>query len=272
MQAYRGMDIGTAKPSLETRRRIRHHLIDIAEPSEEVNVHVFQELGRRAIEDARGRGRRVVVAGGSGLHFRAIVDPMTFAPTDPTVRRRLEEADPASLRRRLLDADPSAAEILDVANPRRVVRALEILELTGDTPSARAARPESEAIDRYEAVVPFVAFGVDPGADVTRRIEARFRSMVRRGLLDEVASLDGRLGTTASQAVGYKELLPVARGEADLDEAMDEAIRATRALVKRQRTFFRRDPRIAWQPWQDDDGRRIAGAVETIGERASWTS
>ncbi len=272
MQAYRGMDIGTAKPSPETRRRIRHHLIDIADPSEEVNVQVFQELGREAIEDARGRGRRVVVAGGSGLHFRAIVDPMTFAPTDPTVRRRLEEEDPAGLRRRLVDADPSAADLLDMSNPRRVVRALEILELTGATPSVRATSPESGAIERYEAVMPFVGFGIDPGSDVTHRIEARFRSMLRRGLVDEVAGLEGRLGLTASQAVGYKELLPVVRGEADLDEAVDEAIRTTRALVKRQRTFFRRDPRIAWLPWQDDDGRRVADAVETIGERASWTS
>jgi tRNA dimethylallyltransferase len=272
MQVYRGMDIGTAKPSVETRRRIPHHMVDIADPAEEINVQRFQELARQAIADAHARGRKVVIAGGSGLHFRAIVDPMTFAPTDPAVRRRLEEDEPGILRRRLLEADPDAAEHLDVANPRRVVRALEILELTGETPSARSASAESGAVGRYEALFPFRAFGIDPGAGVAERIEERFRSMVAHGLLEEVAGLRGRLGVTAAQAVGYKELLPVVRGEAVLDDGVDQAIRATRGLVKRQRTFFRRDPRIAWLPWQDDDARRIADAVETIGERAAWTS
>jgi tRNA dimethylallyltransferase len=272
MQVYRGMDIGTAKPSPETRRRIPHHMVDIAEPSDEVNVQRFQDLARKAIADAHARGRRVVIAGGSGLHFRAIVDPMTFAPTDPDVRRRLEEGEPGVLRSRLLEADPDAAEHLDVANPRRVVRALEILELTGETPSARSVGAESRAVGRYEALLPFTAFGIDPGVGITLRIEERFRSMVAHGLLDEVAGLQGRLGVTAAQAVGYKELLPVVRGEAELDDGVAEAIRATRGLVKRQRTFFRRDPRIAWLPWQDDDARRIEDAVESIGERAAWTS
>lgn len=272
MQAYRGMDIGTAKPTPDIRQRIPHHLIDIADPSETLTVQRYQELGRTAIDEALVGHGRVVICGGSGLHFRALVDPMSFAPTDAGTRAQLEALDHDEARSRLLRDDPAAADHVDLGNPRRVVRALEVIELTGATPSARAASPEGMALARYEPQIPFTGIGIDPGPEIARRVEQRFDAMLASGLLDEVGGLAGRLGPTASQAVGYKELVPVAEGREDLETARDAALRATNALVKRQRTFFRRDPRIVWYPWQDEDTRRIETAVAAIGDRVAWNS
>ena len=270
MQVYRGMDIGTAKPDASTRDEIPHALVDIADPEEEVNVATIQSLGRAAIEDAQARGKPVLIVGGSGLHFRAIVDPMTFAPTDADVRARLDALIPDTARDRLLRIDPEADMHVDLANPRRVVRALEVYELTERTPTMRAQDPESAAVRGYESLIPVTAFGVDAGEGSADRVTARFDAMLEAGLLDEVRSLAGRLGLTARQAVGYKQMLPVLDGTSDLSEAREEAIRATNALVKRQRTFFRRDPRISWIPWQDDGGTETA--VRTIEEAVTWTS
>jgi tRNA dimethylallyltransferase len=272
MQVYRDMDIGTAKPSEVVRRRITHHMVDIADPAEDFSVQRFQAIGRPILEAEIAANRRVVIAGGSGLHLRCLVDPLTFAPTDPDVRDRLEREDVALLRVQLLERDPHAADHTDLANPRRVVRAMEVLELTGETPSDRARTPEAAALASYEPEVPFLAIGVDAGEDLRDRVDGRLHGMVERGLLDEVAGLQGRLGMTAAQAVGYKEFLPVVNGERPFDGAFEDAARATRALAKRQRTFFRRDPRIAWLPWQDEERDRIAQAIATIGERAAWIS
>lgn len=266
------MDIGTAKPRPEVRARIPHRMIDVAEPSDEFTVREFQALGREALDEVAAAGGRVVICGGSGLHFRALVDPMTFAPTDPDVRARLESLDPAVARARLVAADPDAGDHVDLDNPRRVVRALEIVELTDVTPTVRSQSAESRALAAYESVTPFVAIGIDAPEGIGIRIERRFDAMLDEGLLAEVAGLRDELGPTASQAVGYKELLPVVAGDRSLAEGRSEVLRATNALVKRQRTFFRRDPRIAWQPWQDDVERRIDSAIMTIGEATSWTS
>ena len=272
MQAYRGMDIGTAKPSIGVRRRIRHHMIDIAEPEDEVTVGQYQALGRMVLRDEESLGHRVIICGGSGLHFRSLVDPLIFPPRDPVVRAELEAQPLARLVDRLLGADPHAGDVVDLANPRRVVRALEILELTGETPSVRSRSADAMDVAAYRAILPFVGIGIDPGSGLPPRIRQRFDTMLDRGLMEEVAALDGRLGVTASQAVGYKELLPTVRGEADADEAIDQAINATMGLAKRQRTYFRRDPRIAWQPWQDSREERISDALRVIGEVAQWTS
>lgn len=272
MQVYRGMDIGTAKPSANVRARIKHHMIDILSPSEELTVKEYQQRGRAAIDEALAESGRVIVAGGSGLHFRALVDPLTFAPNDSSVRARLEAVPHDELSSRLLEIDESAGLHVDIDNPRRVVRALEIYELTGDSPTDRGSSSEALAVKSYVPEVPFVGFGVDTGAVLKADVEARFRGMLEAGLLDEVRGLDGTMGVTASQAVGYKELVPVVRGQEDLSDAVDRAVSATRSLVKRQRTYFRRDPRIAWLPWQDGGMADVQSAVQEIRERAAWTS
>ncbi len=257
MQVYRGMDIGTAKPNLAERSRLPHHLIDVVEPDEEFTVAETQRCGRRALTTARGP---MIIAGGSGLAFRAIVDPLEFPGRDPQARRQLEALDLATLRRQLEALDPDAADHVDLANPRRVVRALEIHAVTGATPSRRAKSPEAAAVREYVPLHPFRAVGLDPGDRLETRVVRRFDGMLEAGLLDEVAGLAGRLGRTAAQAVGYKELLPVVAGERPLAAGREEAIAATLAVAARQRTYFRRDPRIRWLEWDDDPAVRAERA------------
>jgi tRNA dimethylallyltransferase len=266
------MDIGTAKPSSSTRFRIPHRMIDIADPSEDLNAKWFQEIGRNAISAALESHGRVIIVGGSGLHFRALVDPLTFAPADKQIRTQLSRRSSDDLRASLIDVDPNVSDHIDLDNPRRVIRALEILELTGEAPSMRATSPEAEAVRNYRSVIDFTGFGVDTGKWAGDRVVDRFSAMLDAGLLREVERLAPSMGRTASQAVGYKELLPVVAGEDSLATATQLAIGATNALVKRQRTFFGRDPRIAWLPWQDDGERRVENAAHTIGEAVQWTS
>jgi len=272
MQVYRGMDIGTAKPDRATREAIPHHLIDLVEPESEFSVAEFQRRGRRVLDKLGERGAPAVITGGSGLHFRALVDPMTFGPTDDELRTELEGADVDDLVAELLAADIDAGQHVDLANPRRVVRAVEVLRMTGSTPSVRAGSPEQAALRSYTPLVPFAALGVDPGKALAARVEKRFDAMLDAGLLDEVAGLVGRLGRTARQAVGYKELLPVVAGRATLDAGREAAIGATLALAKRQRTYFGRDPRIRWLPWHDDAAVRLDSAHEALREEPVWTS
>lgn len=272
MQVYQGMDIGTAKPSVATRARLRHHLIDLVPPEVEFTVADFQRHGRGVLADLERRAVTAVIAGGSGLHHRALVDPLTFGPTDAALRTELEAAALEDLVTELLGSDPDAGAHVDLANPRRVVRAVEILRLSGETPSVRASRPEMEALRDYRPVVPHRSVGVDPGDALHERVTRRFTSMLQRGLLDEVARLAPRLGRTARQAVGYKELLPVVAGEASLEQGTANAIRATTALAKRQRTFFRRDPRIHWIPWDDDPVVRWDRVRSVLEEDPAWSS
>ncbi len=270
MQVYRGMDIGTAKPTPEERVDVPHYMVDLVEPEDEFTVADFQAAGRCVLHGNVAAGPFWIV-GGSGLHFRALVDPMDFPPTDPEVRAGLSGLEHAELTAKLVGVDPDAASHVDLANPRRVVRALEIHELTGDTPSTRATRPEAAALREYRAMVEVRAVGFDPGEALPSRVEERCDRMLAAGLLEEVAVLAGRLGPTARQAVGYKELLPVVAGEIDVDEGRARVVAATLALAKRQRTFFRRDPRIRWLPWSDDPGSRVEQATEVFEETA-WSS
>ncbi len=265
MQVYRGMDIGTAKPSVAIRAGIPHHMIDVAGPEDAYSVAEFQRDGV-PIVDRVARGATTVLVGGSGLHFRALVDPLEFPPTDEAVRAGVEAGDLTELLAELLGADPDAGEHVDLANPRRVRRAVEILRLTATTPSSRAGTSRARMVRDYEPRKPFVAIGLDPGSAIAGRVEARFDAMLAKGLLDEVAGLAERLGPTASQAVGYKELMPVVRGTTGIEEARRSAIAATMALVKRQRTFFRKDPRIRWLPWHDDPETRTAMATAVLEE------
>ena len=261
MQVYRRMDIGTAKPNRLQRRNIRHHMIDIVEPSQEFTVAEFRRAGRKVIDRA---GAPLVIAGGSGLHFRSLVDPMNFAPTDSGLRMRLESAPLSSLIAELIDHDPDAGSVIDLANGRRVVRAVEVFRLTGETPSARMASAESSDLRRYVSEVDFRGFGLDPGELVDSRIDDRLRSMRRGGLVDEVRMLQPTLGRTASRAVGYREVLRHLDGESDLNEAFEEIAKSTRNLARRQRTWFQRDPRIQWIPWVDDPSKSARRIVDSL--------
>jgi tRNA dimethylallyltransferase len=268
MQVYRGMDIGTAKPDLEARKRFGYHLVDLVDPWEELTVADYQRHGETVIASAGDEP--LVLAGGSGLHLRALVDPLEFPPTDDGLRAELEEEAPRALLDELLGADPGAGDVVDLANPRRVLRAVEVYRLTGATPTERVASAPGVAVRDYEPSRPFVGIGVDPGQELAGRVERRFDRMLADGLLEEVAGLSERMGRTARQAVGYQQLLPVVSGEATLTEARERAIRATLSLAKRQRTYFRRDPRVSWLPWHHEPRERVEAAVSQI--EGAWIS
>ena len=272
MQVDRGMDIGTAKPDAAACARVPHHLIDLVEPEESYTVAEYQSAGRTVLDALEAKGTTAVVAGGSGLHFRALVDPMSFAPTEPALRAELEAKPAADLVTELLGSDPEAAVHVDLANPRRVLRAVETIRLSGVTPSQRAGTAEAEAVRSYTPRLALVAVGLDPGEALEARVTARFDRMLVAGLLDEVDGLAPRLGRTARQAVGYKELIPVVDGELSREVGRAAAIQATLGLAKRQRTFFRRDPRIRWLTWHDDVDERVSGARRSLEEAKAWTS
>ena len=262
MQIYRGMDIGTAKPTLHDRRGIAHHLIDIVDPEEEFSVAEFRRQGRVVIETSESPV--LVITGGSGLHFRALVDPMSFAPTDPELRAGLEDRPDSDLVDVLLGIDPDARTLVDLANHRRVVRAVEIYQLTGETPSMRAGTALAEDVRRYVPEIGFVAVGVDPGAALEPRIEARLHRMREEGLVDEVRRLAPDLGRTARNAVGYRQVLSALRGDIGVDEAFARASSHTKRLARKQRTWFQRDPRIRWIPWIEDVEERSSRVLEAL--------
>ncbi len=245
MQVYRGMDIGTAKPGPDQRARVPHLMIDVVAPSVDYTVARFQGEARAAVDSVEGP---VLVVGGSGLHYRALVDPLEFPPTDAGLRERLDCEPVESLVTELLTVDPEAGVALDLANPRRVVRAVEIYRLTGATPSERLRSHSAEAVRRYQSVFDVAAFGLDPGANLEARITLRTQRMREDGLLDEVSRVAPSLGRLASLAVGYRDLLDVVSGSMQVDEGFKRVRRSTMALAKRQRTFFGRDPRIRWFP------------------------
>jgi tRNA dimethylallyltransferase len=248
MLVYRGMDIGTAKPTPEQQGRVPHHLLDVAEPSEPFSVARYQELAMAAIAEIRSRGRRVLLVGGSPLYERAVVDELGFPGTDPDTRGGLE-AEAAvvgvtGLHQRLAASDPAAAAKIEPGNVRRTVRALEVAELTGRPFSSFAGRWESYEPDRVRAA------GVWAPAEVLRtRIETRVAEMLECGWLDEVRGLVERgfaAWLTSAQAIGYAELARHLAGELTLDAAVAGTVRRTRSLARRQLAFFRRDPRIRW--------------------------
>lgn len=268
MQVYRGMDIGTAKPTPSERERVPHHMIDVVEPSEAYSVAEFRAAARGAMD---GTDRPLLIVGGSGLHFRSLVDPLDFAPTDPDVRIDIDRIAAPALVDELLQADPDAGDHVDLANPRRVERAVEILRISGATPTERASTSRAAAVRAYEPEVPFVAVGIDPGEGLAGRVAARWDRMVERGLRDEVAGLIPVWGETASRAVGYREMAHQVSGRWDAATTRRRAIDATTSLAHRQRTYFRRDPRIEWLEW-DDDPVRVAEAALRRFEEAGWTS
>jgi tRNA dimethylallyltransferase len=259
MQVYKGMDIGTAKPTMLERRRIVHHLIDVVEPEDEFSVAQFRRIGRAVIQ---GADSPVVEVGGSGLHFRALVDPMSFAPTDESLRSELASRRLDVLVTELLRVDPGAGAHVDLANKRRVIRAVEIFRLTGESPSARAVSAEADELRRYVPQVEFDAVGVDPGGAIDDRIDRRLGEMRAGGLVDEVAALHGRFGRTAGSAVGYREIVDYLENRCGLEESFTAIRRNTRKLARRQQTWFQRDPRIRWIPWIEDESERVERAME----------
>lgn len=245
---YRGMDIGSAKPPPELRARVPHHLIDVAEPSEAFTVARYKQLADEAVQGIRGRGHEPLLVGGSGLYFRAVVDDLAFPPTDAVVRQTLErEAElvgAAALHERLAATDPAAAAKIEPDNVRRTVRALEVVELTGQPFSAFAQAWESYE----EGVVRAAGIGISRLL-LLERIERRVDEQMAGGLLAEVSGLleRGFAGwLTASQAIGYAEMARHLQGELTLEEAISLTIKRTKALARRQLAWFRRDPRIRW--------------------------
>lgn len=260
MQVYRGMDIGTAKPTPLERRGIPHRMVDIVEPEDEFSVAEFRRLGREVIDGTDAPA--IVISGGSGLHFRALIDPMSFAPTDAALRAELEAAANSDLIDELLSIDAEAGAHVDLANPRRVVRAVEVSRLTGETPSGRAGSAIAEDIRRYVPEIGFEGVGIDPGGELDDRIRVRLEMMRGGGLVDEVRSLRGRMGRTARNGVGYREILDALDGVTDIDDAFTRIGINTRKLARRQRTWFQRDPRIRWIPWIDDIDQRTERVLE----------
>ena len=262
MQVYRGMNVGTAKPTHVERRGVTHHMIDVADPEDEFSAAEFRRMARAIVSESE---RPLIIAGGSGLHFRALVDPMTFAPTDTQLRERLEERPLEELVAELGAADVDAGRHVDLANRRRVVRAVEIYRLTGETPSGRHASAEAGKLRDYVPELEFKAVGIDPGQEIEGRIARRLADMRMGGLVEEVAGLRNRLGRTARTAVGYAEMLDYLDGAMTLDEAFAATEQSTRRLARRQRTWFQRDPRIRWLPWLGDPTAHAERVMETIG-------
>jgi tRNA dimethylallyltransferase len=256
MQLYAGMDIGTAKLSPAQRRGVPHHLLDIWDVRQPASVATYQRLAREAIAGIRGRGAVPVLAGGSGLYLRAALDNLEFPGTDPAVRGQLEAelaaAGPAALHARLASIDPTAAAAILPSNGRRVVRALEVIEVAG--------RPFAAVLPEYESRYPVTQIGLRVDrSELDRRIAERTARMWRDGLVDEVATLERaglREGRTASRALGYAQVLRYLAGECGEDDARAQTILATRRFARRQEAWFRRDPRVIWL----DAGRGDAGA------------
>lgn len=246
MQLYRGMDIGTAKLTVAERDGVPHHLLDIWEVTEPASVAEYQRLARTAVDDILSRGRVPLLVGGSGLYVRAVLERFEFPGTDAVLRERLErelaEVGPAPLYARLRAADPAAAEGILPGNGRRIVRALEVIELTG--------APFTASLPQPTPYYPSVQLGVDLDTGLLdERIALRVDRMWADGLVPETRELVGRglpEGRTASRALGYQQVLRMLAGELTESQAHDETVRATRRFVRRQRSWFRRDPRIHW--------------------------
>jgi len=248
MQVYKGMDIGTAKISIEDRQSIPHHLMDILTVKQDSTVAWYQDLARSKISEIHSRGKHAVIVGGTGLYIKSILDELNFPDTDPVVRAKLEleaaELGVAHLFNRLKELDPAAALAIDQANTRRVIRALEVIEITGKPFTANLPREDSS---RYPKALQFGLVMDRPS--LQERIDARVDRMWSAGLVDEVKHLEAeglREGATAKKALGYAQLLNVMDGIMSDDEAREETKRATRQYARRQETWFSRDARIQW--------------------------
>ena len=246
MQLYRGMDIGTAKVPMGERRGIPHHMLDVLDVTESANVADYQRAARSTIDDIHARGKHVVLVGGSGLFIQAVIEDLQFPGSEPSIRQRLEEdADrlgTESMYRRLHDFDPAAAANILPNNLRRIIRALEVLEITGSAPRTRLTKLP----DVYQSV----RVGLRrPREELATRIERRVNDMWEQGLVAEVAALETRGlrdGLTASKALGYAQVLNGLDGLCTMEQAALDTVSATRKFAKRQDSWFGRDQHISW--------------------------
>jgi tRNA dimethylallyltransferase len=264
MQVYRGMDIGTAKPTAAERGEVPHHLVDLVDPDVDFTVADY----RSAFDDARAgieaRSHRVLLVGGTGLYLRAVIDRLRIPGRYPSVRAELErEQDTVVLHERLMSLDPLAAARMEPMNRRRVVRALEV--------TLGAGRPFSSfgpGLTEYPPTEYLLVGVALPPAVVGRRIVERYRWQLDAGFVDEVRGLARRppgLSRTARQALGYKELLAHVEDGVPLDDAVDLAVRRTRQFARRQRAWFRRDPRIVWLDASEDPAEVLPGLLDLVG-------
>jgi len=248
MQLYRGMDIGTAKLGLGERGGIAHHLLDVLDVNQDSTVAWYQEQARALISEIHGRGKDVVIVGGTGLYIKAILDDLNFPDTNPEIRASLEleaqEFGAASLFARLQKLDPAAALAIDQANTRRIIRALEVIEITGQPFTANLPREDSS---RYPDAL---QFGLVMDRDHLReRIDLRVDRMWERGFVaevDQLISVGIKTGTTAQRALGYAQIIAMLDGLMSEDEAKEDTKRASRQYARRQETWFSRDARIQW--------------------------
>ncbi|HRW38358.1 MAG: tRNA (adenosine(37)-N6)-dimethylallyltransferase MiaA [Acidimicrobiales bacterium] len=261
MQVYRGMDLGTAKPTVAEQAEVRHHVIDLVDPTETFDVRRFQVAVADALADIADRDRRAVLVGGTGLYLQAVIDGFEIPGQFPEVAADLAaEPDTVAMHARLAELDPLAAARMEPTNRRRVVRALEVTLGSG-----RPFSSYGPGVDAYgDTPVRLVGIRL-PGEVIAARIEARYAEQMADGFLAEVEALHAGppLSRTAAQALGYRELLAhldarvAGRDRPTLDEALDEAVRRTRAFARRQRAWFRRDPRIAWLDAVHDPAERL---------------
>ena len=268
MQLYEGMDIGTAKLAPEEWAGVAHHLLDVWPVTKSASVSEYQASARATIADIHARGRVPVLVGGAGLYVRGALDRLEFPGESASIRARLyaelAESGPQRLHDRLAELDPAAAAAILPSNGRRIARALEVIEITG--------RPFVATMPGFESIYDTVYLGLDR-ADLDERVEARVHRMMRLGLLDEIRALlpyGLRDSPTAGKALGYQQLLACLDEDGvvtgDLDEAVQVTIRQTRRFVRRQRRWFRRDPRIRWfDAAADDLYGRIAPTLEACG-------
>jgi tRNA dimethylallyltransferase len=262
MQLYRGLDIGTAKLPMEARRGILHHQLDVLDIRQEASVAVYQQEARLDVAGIRSRRHQPILVGGSGLYVRAALDHLEIPPTDAAVRARIEAElaveGVAAMHARLRRADPLAAQAIEPKNERRVVRALEVIELTG--------RPFSATLPTRQYQLPTVTIGLlVPRPELDVRIGTRVHKMWDAGLLDEVRRLDAlglREGRTARKALGYSQAMAHLDGLLSAEQAMEETINSTRRFARRQETWFRPDPRIHWLSY--DDPQRTERALNII--------
>lgn len=260
MQLYKGMDIGTAKLPVEEREGIPHHLLDIWEVTRTASVAEYQELAVATVEGIMARDKMPVLVGGSMLYVQSLIDAWSFPPTDPTVRakyeERLAEIGVDALHAELAEVDPAAARTIEDKDPRRTVRALEVIELTGKP--FQASQPPKNAAPRWGTRI----LGLRTNAEwLNPRIELRTRMMFEQGLIDETRGLvDAGLvrDSTAGRAIGYAQVLAMLDGELTEDEAVEQTITGTRRYVRRQRSWFNRDPRTVWL---DAAGADVVGAA-----------
>lgn len=248
MQLYKGMDIGTAKITVEERHGIPHHLMDLLEVTEDANVAWYQEKAREKITEVHSRNKSAIIVGGTGLYIKAILDDLNFPDTDPVVRTELEleyaTKGIGPLFERLEKLDPAAALAIDKANSRRVIRALEVIKITGKPFTANLPRKEST---RYPEAL---QFGLVMERELlSEKISARVERMWQAGFVAEVESLIEAgitRGTTAQKALGYSQVIAYKEGKISEEEAIEETKRATRQYARRQETWFSRDERIMW--------------------------